>query len=149
MDFHLRRLFAERLQPKFAQIANGTTWYRDISRLPLKPPQSFKPKNVIETGFFVFLWIWPKPVRGSQREENFQKTSLKDKKNSPRFGRHLFYFFKLVSSSPWPFCCFYIMYASFRSVTVKNSKILTPTRRFFVDLSTRRQGIQGKEWYMS
>ena len=39
---------------------------------PLKPPQSFKPKNVIETGFFVFLWILPKPVRGSQREENFQ-----------------------------------------------------------------------------
>ena len=80
MDFHLRRLFAERLQPKFAQIANGTTWYRDISRLPLKPPQYFKPKNVIETGFFVFLWILPKPVRGSQHEENFQKTSLKDKK---------------------------------------------------------------------
>ena len=147
MDFHLRRLFAERLQPKFAQIANGTTWYRDISRLPLKPPQSFKPKNVIKTGFFVFLWIWPKPVRGSQHEENFQKTSLKDKKILR--GRHLFYFFKLVSSSSWPFCCFYIMYASFRSVTVKNSKILTPTRRFFVELSTRRQGIQGKEWYMS
>ena len=39
-----------------------------------------------------------------------------------------FYFFKLVSSSPWPFCCFYLMYASFRSVTDKNRKILTPTR---------------------
>ena len=39
-----------------------------------------------------------------------------------------FYFFKLVSSSPWPFCCFYLMYASFRSVTDKNSKILIPTR---------------------
>ena len=65
-------------------------------------------------------------MRGSQ------KTSLKAKKNYPRFGRNLFYFFKLVSSSPWPFCCFSIvyagMYASFRSVTDKNSKILTPTR---------------------
>ena len=39
-----------------------------------------------------------------------------------------FYFFKLVSSSPWPFCCFYLMYASFRSVTDKNRKILTPTQ---------------------
>ena len=57
-----------------------------------------------------------------------KKTSLKAQKNSPRFGSHLFYFFKLVSSSPWPFCCFYLMYASFRSVTDKNSKILIPTR---------------------
>ena len=72
----------------------GTTWYRDISRLPLKPPQSFKPKNVTKTGFFVFLWIWPKPMRGSQREENFQKTSLKAQKNSSRFNRHLFLFFQ-------------------------------------------------------
>ena len=48
-----------------------------------------------------------------------------------------FYFFKLVSSSPWPFCCFYLMYASFRSVTDKNRKILTPTPdgKFFVDLN--------------
>ena len=68
------------LKPKFAEIANGTTWYRDISCLPLKPPQSFKPRIVIKTGFFVFLWIWPEPVRGSQREENFQKTSLKARK---------------------------------------------------------------------
>ena len=83
---------------------------------------------MIKTGFFVFLWIWPEPVRGSQREENFQKTSLKAKKNSLRFGRHHFNFFKLLSSSPWPFCCFYVMYASFRSVTDKNSKMLTPTR---------------------
>ena len=39
------------------------------------------------------------------------------------------YFFKLVSSSPWPFSCFYLMYASFRSVTDRNSKILAPTRK--------------------
>ena len=31
-------------------------------------------------------------MRGGQREENFQKTSLKPKKDSPRFGRHLFFF---------------------------------------------------------
>lgn len=116
--------YTERLQLKFAEIANGTTWYRDISRLP---PQSVKPKNVINTGLFVFLWIWPKPVRGSQREENLQKTSLKAKKNSPRFGSNLYYFFKLVSSSPWTFCCFYLMYPSFRSVMDKISKVLTPT----------------------
>ena len=118
----------ERLQPKFAEIANGTTWYRDISCLPLKPPQSFKPRIVIKTGFFVFLWIWPEPVRGSQREENFQKTSLKARKKFSAFRPPSFLFFKLVSSTPWPFCCFYVMYASFRSVTDKNSKILTPTR---------------------
>ena len=77
----------------------------------------------------MFLWIWPEPVRGSQREENLQKMSLKAQKNSPCFGRQLFYFFILSSSSsPWPFCCFYLTYASFRTVTDKNSKILTPTR---------------------
>ena len=58
----------------------------EISCLPLKPAQSFKPRIVIKTGLFVFLWIWPEPVRGSQREENFQKTSLKARKNYPRFG---------------------------------------------------------------
>ena len=91
---------------KFAEIANGTTWYRDISRLPLKPPQSFKPRIVIKTGFFVFLWIWPEPVRGSQREENFQKTSSKAKKNFSAFRPPSLLFYKLVSSPPWPFCCF-------------------------------------------
>ena len=65
------------------------------ARLPLKPPQSFKPRIVIKTGFFVFLWIWPEPVRSSQREENFQKTSLKAGKNCPRFGHQLFYFSNL------------------------------------------------------
>ena len=50
---------------------------------------------MIKTGFFVFLWIWPEPVRGSEREENFQKTSLKARKNSLRFGSHLFYFSNL------------------------------------------------------
>ena len=83
---------------------------------------------MIKTGFFVFLWIWPEPVRGSQREENFQKTSLKARKKFSAFRPPSFLFFKLVSSTPWPFCCFYIMYASFRSVKDKNSKILTPTR---------------------
>ena len=40
----------------------------------------------------------------------------------------IFLFFKLVSSTLWPFYCFYLMNASFRSVTAKNGKILTPTR---------------------
>ena len=110
----------------FAEIANGTTWYRDISCLPLKPPQSFKPRIVIKTGFFVFLWIWPEPVRGSQREENFQKTSLKARKTLSAFRSPSFLFFKLVSSTFWPF--YYLMYASFRSITAKNGKVLTPTR---------------------
>ena len=61
----------------------------------LKPPESFKLRIVIKTVFFVFPCIWPEPVRGSQRKENFQKTSLKARKNSPRFGRHLFYFSNL------------------------------------------------------
>ena len=37
-------------------------------------------------------------------------------------------FFKLVSGSLWPFYCFYLMYAEFRSVTAKSGKIPTPTR---------------------
>ena len=57
-----------------------------------------------------------------------KKTSLKAKKTFSAFRPPSFPFFKLVSSSPWPFCCFYLMYASFRSVTDKNSKILIPTR---------------------
>ena len=116
------------LKPKFAEIANGTTWYRDISCLPLKPPQSFKPRIVIKTGFFVFLWIWPEPVRGSQREENFQKTSLKARKKILRVSAATKLFLKLVFSTLWPFYCFYFMYASFRSVTAENGEILTPTR---------------------
>ena len=86
MDFHLRRLLRKlKSTNKFAKIANGTTWYRDFSRLPLKPPQSFKPRILIKTGCFVFTWIWHEPVRGSQREENFQKTSLKAKKEFSAF----------------------------------------------------------------
>ena len=74
---------------------------------------------------FLFSFEFDLNPWGVASEKN---TSLKAQKNYPRFGRHLFYFFKLVSSSPWPFCCFYLMYASFRSVTDKNSKILIPTR---------------------
>ena len=55
-------------------------WNRDISPLPLKPPKSFKPWNTIRIRF-VFLWIWPERVMGRQRQENFQKTSWKAKKN--------------------------------------------------------------------
>ena len=61
-------------------IAKGTTWNRDISCLPLKPPKSFKPWNTIRIRF-AFLWIWPERVMGRQRQENFQKTSWKAKKN--------------------------------------------------------------------
>ena len=44
----------------------------------------------MKTGSFVFLWIWPEPVRGSQSEENFQKTSLKAKKISQKLSVHCF-----------------------------------------------------------
>ena len=86
---------------------------------------------MIKAGFFVFLWFCPEPVRGSQREENFQKTSSKARKKFSTFRPPFlfsFLFFKLVSSTLWPFSCFYLMYASFRSVTAKYGKILTPTR---------------------
>ena len=96
MDFHLRRLSPKDYNQSLQKSRTVPPDIVDISRLPLKPQPSFKPKNVIKTGFFVFHWMWPKPVRGSQREENSQKTSLKAEKNSPRFGRHLFYFSKLV-----------------------------------------------------
>ena len=65
--------------------------------------------------FFCFLWIWPELVRGRQREESFQKMSWKAKKISPRLRPQ----FKLVSRTLWPFCCFYLMSASFRSVQQK------------------------------
>ena len=115
---------------------NGFLILSSLFHIHKKPPQCFKPRNVIKNGFFVFLWIWPEPVRSSQREENAQKTSLKAKTNSPRFGRHHFYF-KLVSSTPWSFCCFYVMYASFRSVTDKKKQNTNPhpDRKFFVDLN--------------
>ena len=48
--------------------------------------------------------------------------------------RNDIYFFKLVSSSPWPFCCFYLMYASFRSVT-DNFTNPDPDGKFFLDLN--------------
>ena len=83
---------------------------------------------MIKTVFFGFLCLWPEPVRGSQREENFQKTSLKARKKFSAFRPPSFLFFKLVSSTLWPFYCFYLMYASFRSVTTENGKILTPTQ---------------------
>ena len=96
------------------------------ARLPLKPPQSFKPRTVIKTGFFVFLWIWPEPVRGSQREENFQKTSSKAQKNFSAFRPS--FLFQTCFQYSLTVLLFYVMYASFRSVTAKNGKILTPTR---------------------
>ena len=105
VDF--RRKITTKVCSNRERYHHGTTWYRDISCLPLKPPQSFKPRIVMKTGFFVFLWIWPEPVRGCQREENFQKTSLKAKKNFYRaFWPPSFLFFKLVSSALWPFYCF-------------------------------------------
>ena len=127
MDFNLRRLSPKDYSQSLQKSRTMTTWYRDISCLPLKPPQSFKPRIVIKTRFFVFLWIWPEPMRDSQREENFQKTSLKARKKFSAFRPPSFLFFKLVSSTPKPFYCSYIMYASF-SVTAKNGQILTPTR---------------------
>ena len=54
---------------------------RDIVRLPLKPPGSFNSRNTMKTVAFAFLWIWSEPVRGRQREENFQETSWKANKN--------------------------------------------------------------------
>ena len=116
------------------ELNSGWLWHananRDISRLPLKPPKSFKSMNTIKTFcLFVFLWIWPKPVRGRQREENVQKTSWKPSQNKfLRDAAAILPIFKLVSSSLRPFCCFHLIYASFRSVTAKNGKTLTPTR---------------------
>ena len=52
MDFHVRGLSSFK---RFAEIAHGTTRNRDISRPPLKPPQFFKLRNVIRSGFYVFL----------------------------------------------------------------------------------------------
>ena len=95
MDFHLRRLSWKDYNQS---LQKSRTVPPDIVTSlcpPLKPPQSFKSRIVIKTGFFVFLWIWPEPVRSSQREENFQKTSLKAGKNCPRFGHQLFYFSNL------------------------------------------------------
>ena len=88
----------------------------------------FKPRKTIKTVFFVTVWIWPELLRGRRREENFQKTSWKTKKISPPLRPPSLLFFKLVSSTLWPFCCFYLMCASFRSVTAKKDKTLTPTR---------------------
>ena len=68
-------------------------------------------------------------MRGGQREKNFQKTSWKlSQKNSSAMRPPSFLFFKLVSSSLGPFYCFHLVYASFRNVTAKNSKTLTPTQ---------------------
>ena len=76
----------------------------------------------------ILLWKFP------------EKRLWKPKKIFRVSAAIIFIFFKLVSSSPWPFCCSYLMYASFRSVTDENSKILTPTRtgNFFVDLNGPR-----------
>ena len=65
MDFHLHRLSRKDYNQS---LPKSWTVPPDImtSLVCLYYHQSFKPKNVIETGFFVFLWIWPKPVRGSQ-----------------------------------------------------------------------------------
>ena len=46
-------------------------------------------------------------MRGRQHEENFQKTSWKAKQISPRLRPPCLLFFKLVSSTLWPFSCFY------------------------------------------
>ena len=86
-------------------------------------------------------------MRGSQREESFQKTSLKAKKNFSAFRPQSFLFLKLVSSALWPFYCFYLMYASFGSVTAKNGKILTPTPTGNFLLTSNGLGILRDESY--
>ena len=69
------------------------------------------------------------PLRGSQREENFQKTSWKLSQNKfLRDAAAILPIIKLVSSTFRPFCCFHLMYASFRSATAKNGKTQTPAR---------------------
>ena len=80
-----------------------TTWNRDILK-------SFKPCNTIKTGCLVSLWVWPDLVMGRQWEQNFQKKSWKAKKISQQLRPPSFLFFKLVSSTLWPFCCFYLMF---------------------------------------
>ena len=96
MDFHLRRLsrkdYNQSLQ-KSRMVPPGIVKSLVFTQ-PLKLPQFFKPRIVIKTGSFVFLWIWPEPVRGSQRERKFPENVFESpKKNSPRFG--LFYFSNL------------------------------------------------------
>ena len=49
---------------KFAEIAHGTTWNRDISRPRLKPPQSFKLRNVIRSGFLFSFEFKLSPTEG-------------------------------------------------------------------------------------
>ena len=88
------------IKTKVFKIANGTTWYRDISRLPLKPTQSFKPRHVRKKNFFfVFPWIWPEPMRGRQREKILKETSLKAKTNFSASSAAIFFIFKIVSST--------------------------------------------------
>ena len=128
--FSRAQIFTARLKPKFVKIANGTTWYRDIVRLPLTPTQYFKPRNVKKNNnnsFFVFLWIWPEPMRGRQRKKISRKRLWKPNKFLPELGRHLFYFqtcFRYFIQV----CCFYLVYPSLRSVKAKKGKTLTPTR---------------------
>ena len=50
---------------------------------------------------------------------------------------------------PWPFCCFYLMCALFRSVTAKNGKTLTPTRTGNVLLNSMDWAFYAKFTLMS
>ena len=110
------------------RIAKGVAWNRHISRLPFKPPKSFKPRNTIKLFFcccccfvlfcFPLNLTWTREGQSARRK--FPLNVLESQKKLSATQSPSFVFFKLVFSILWPFCCFYLMYAS--SVKVKASK---------------------------
>ena len=70
---------------------------------------------------FCFLWIKSEQIRDWQGKENFQKTPWKAITQSLSDSSAIFVS-QLVSSTLWPFCRFYVMYASFESAKAEAEK---------------------------
>ena len=84
----------EGFRPKLAGKAKGGSRNIDTYRLPSKPSQTFKPRNILKCGSLLSLSILSEPVRGGPRIENLQNFLWSRKDTCHGSCRHLFLFFK-------------------------------------------------------
>ena len=79
---------------KLAGKAKGSSRNIDAYRLPSKPSQSFKPRNILKRFSLFSVSILPEPVRGGPRVENLQNVLCSRKKYLLRILPPSFLFFK-------------------------------------------------------
>ena len=124
----------EGLRPKLAAKANGSSGNIDGHRLPYKPSQSSKPRNILKCSSLFSLSILPEPVRGGPRKENLQNF-LWSRKTSSHDPVAIFFVFQGKTSCKTPSIILHFKCASYSVVTRKKRQNTNPhlDGNFFVD----------------